>query len=112
MSISRVALVLLSLASLDWTRAQAQQLVQLADQGPRFYAVSATNGAVTDVTSAAPLRRRVALHLTRATIAEALAEVTRAAGLHFFYSMDALPSQARVSIDANDLTVSAALTEV
>ncbi len=58
------------------------------------------------------LGRRLSLRLNKATVKEALTEVTRQAGLSLAYSDDALPPDARISVQADGITLAAALTVV
>lgn len=63
--------------------------------------------------AAAPvLMRRVSLDLTGATLGEVLREITRQAELEIVYSSRVVPLDRPASLQAKDLTVAAALTEI
>jgi TonB-linked SusC/RagA family outer membrane protein len=81
-----------------------------AVRGPMFFAVE--GGQRVDVRDAVVLKRRVALDLHEATIAEALTAISAQSGLRFTYAAASLPLSLRVSIQAGSITVAAALTEV
>jgi len=92
----------------------AAQDVALADRAPRFLYAS-TPGSVpqpVDVDRTPTLRQKVSLALENATLADALAEVSRQTGLRFVYSKDVLRAEARVALHAQQITVAAALTEI
>ena len=90
------------------------QQIALADRGPRFLFAPKPDVAPrpVDVRSAPLLREQVALDLDGATVADALAAITRQTGVAFVYSRDVLSTDARVHLRAEQITVAAALTEI
>jgi TonB-linked SusC/RagA family outer membrane protein len=90
------------------------QDVVLAGRGPRFLVTSPKRSTPMplDLRTAPVLRQEIGLRLNGATLAEALTAITRATGLAFVYGVDLLPTAARVSIRAEQITVAAALTQV
>jgi hypothetical protein len=88
------------------------QVLELASRGPRFIAAWKPSGEAVDVSNAVMLRRRVSLDLANVTLDEALKEITRQADLEISYSKALLPNSTSVSLHAQDITVTAALTEV
>jgi len=84
-------------------------------RGPQFLLASASPTkapVVVDAGSVASLRRRVSLSLDGARVGEALAELSRVSGLQIVYADGVVPSEARVHLRAEEITVAAALTEV
>src|SRR5438876_2669496 len=84
-------------------------------RGPQFLLASASPSkapVVVDAGSVASLRRRVSLTLDGARVGEALAEISRASGLQIVYADGVVPSEGRVYLRAEEITVAAALTEV
>ncbi|HEX7545928.1 MAG TPA: carboxypeptidase-like regulatory domain-containing protein, partial [Gemmatimonadaceae bacterium] len=82
---------------------------------PRFLLVSTDSTqppAVVDPSDVPMLRRRIAVHLSGATRREALRQIARASGLEFVYANDLVPPGDSVRLQADDITVAAALTEV
>jgi TonB-linked SusC/RagA family outer membrane protein len=89
------------------------QLAAAEGRGPRFfYAVPAGGQARIDARNAAVLKRRVSVHFTHVALAAALDEIARQAGLNITYSRDVIPADASASVNADGLTVAAALTEL
>ncbi len=86
--------------------------VQLADRGPIFFAALEGRPAAIDVRTTSIFRQRVSLHLANTTVAHALAAVSRQSGLQVIYDKDALPKDARTSINADQLTIASALNEI
>jgi outer membrane receptor protein involved in Fe transport len=87
----------------------------LEQRGPQFLLASASPAkppVVVDAGSVASLRRRVALSLDGARVGEALAEISRASGLQIVYADGVVPTEGRVYLRAEEITVAAALTEV
>src|SRR3982074_1614350 len=83
-----------------------------SDHGPRFF-MSAPNGLVAlDVVRTPVLRRRVSIHVHRASLRDVLGQIASQAGLSLSFSPDVISLEAPVSLDAKDLTVAAALTEL
>ena len=91
----------------------AQQLV-LADEAPRFLA--ATDGAERaveiDAATVPIFSRRVTLSLEGATLGDALAAVERRANIQLVYSRDIIDLNRVVRLQAEDITVAGALTEL
>ena len=89
--------------------------LQLADKGddhrPAFFSV-APDGARADVRNATAFRRRVSLTLIDVPLGDAVHAIARQAGLDLTYSTELIPTGARVSLRADDITVVAALTDV
>lgn len=108
----RVLYVLLLLVALSIDVVAHAAAQELAERGPRFLAAWAPPGKVIDASEAAPLRRRVSLDLTGATLEEALKEITRQANLEIAYGAAMLRTDRLVALHARDITVAAALTEV
>src|SRR6266568_2060970 len=84
-------------------------------RGPQFLLASASPAkapVVVDAGSVASLRRRVSLSLDGARVGEALAELSRVSGLQIVYADGVVPSEGRVHLRAEEITVAAALTEV
>ncbi len=91
--------------------------IQLADRGPdrgpRFVSPPAPGTAAReDMSRAAVLRRRVSVTLVSVPLAGALDAIGRQVGLRFFYSRTVAPVDRPVSLNASDITVAAALTEI
>ncbi len=91
--------------------ARAQELAA-ADRAPRFYLASAHSPTLRDAGNAPMLRRRIAVSLERVPVGAALETIAAQANLRLLYSRDLLPTGSRVSLRADDITVTAALTEV
>jgi hypothetical protein len=82
---------------------------------PRFLLVPADSTqtpAVIDPADVPMLRRRIAVHVSGVTRREALRQIARASGLEFVYANDLVPPGDSVRLQADDITVAAALTEV
>ena len=82
---------------------------------PRFLLVPADSTqppAVVDPADVPILRRRIAVHVSGSTRREALQQIARASGLEFVYANDLMPPGDSVRLQADDITVAAALTEV
>ncbi len=88
------------------------QPIQLAEGGPTFFAIPAPGAAPVDARDAAPMRRRVSLELIDVPLADALRAITRQSGVQFVYKPEFVPAQARVTLEAQNIRVSAALTEI
>ncbi len=110
----RSLLVSLALLLLCGSHAALAQSVP-DPRGPQFLLASARPTkapVVVDAGSVASLRRRVSLTLDGARVAEALAELSRVSGLQIVYADGVVPSEGRVYLRAEEITVAAALTEV
>src|SRR2546430_15840056 len=113
----RVALspVLLALAMpLFPPRATAQSAGdRAASRAPRFLLAMAERSkpVPVDLKRSAFLRRPLSLAFDGATLKEALAEISRQAGLSLVYTDDVLPAGAVVNLRADRITVAAALTD-
>jgi TonB-linked SusC/RagA family outer membrane protein len=92
--------------------AQGPQPLQLASREPAFYAIVGTHIERAEAGSFAALRARLALRLHNATIPEALKAIENQTPLRFAYKPSNLPNGATVSLDARDITVAAALTQI
>jgi TonB-linked SusC/RagA family outer membrane protein len=86
--------------------------MQLADRGPAFYTEVGVRHERVDARNAAVFGRRVSISVHDVPMADMLHEITRQAGLQFAFDAQVVPPDARVSLDAKDITVAAALTEV
>ena len=84
----------------------------LADRGPQFFTVPAAHAARVDARNAAVLQRRISLALHDVPLREALDAVAQRAGLAISYRDDVLPAGARVTLEAANISVVAALTVV
>jgi hypothetical protein len=85
------------------------------EQAPRFLRVPADSTeapTVVDPSDIPIFRRRIAMHLDNVTRREALNELSRASGLQFVYANDVIVAADAVRLQADDITVVAALTEV
>src|SRR5437016_3055090 len=85
-----------------------------AGRGPRFLLAMAERPepVPVDLTRSAVLRRRLSLAFDGAPLKQALAEISRQAGLNLVYADDVLPAGALVNLRAGRITVAAALTGV
>lgn len=92
--------------------AQGPQPLQLASREPAFYAIVGMHVERAEAGSFAALRARLVLRLHNATIPEALTAIEKQTQLRFAYKPLILPSDATVSLDAGDITVAAALTQI
>jgi len=106
-SISAAALTLAS-GSTAVLRAQEQ----LAMRGPRFVAVSPVTRRLVDASQAMVLKRRLSVDFAGTRLAEALAEISRQAGVELIYSREVVPVEASVTLQAGNITLGAALTAV
>ncbi|HEY9517389.1 MAG TPA: TonB-dependent receptor [Gemmatimonadaceae bacterium] len=86
----------------------------MSESAPRFLAnlPASSAWAPLDPARTPILRRRIALELRGATVASALDAITSATGLHFAYSSAEVPVNRTVKLEAKNITVAAALTEV
>ncbi len=93
----------------------AQQPTRLADHagtGPAFFTRSSGGRKRIDARGAAVLERRVAMHLAPGTVGEALDTLAAQAGLHIAYSPRVVDLTAHVSLQADDISVGAVLTDI
>jgi outer membrane receptor protein involved in Fe transport len=86
--------------------------LQLASREPAFYAIIGSHLERTEARNVAALRQRIVLRLHDATIPEALKEIETQTSLRFAFMPSILPAGATVSLDASDITVAAALTQI
>ncbi|HZS60788.1 MAG TPA: TonB-dependent receptor [Gemmatimonadaceae bacterium] len=86
--------------------------LQLASREPAFYAIVGSHIERAEARNVVALRQRVVLRLHDATIAEALKAIEAQTALRFAFKPSILPSGAVVSLDASDITVAAALTQI
>jgi TonB-linked SusC/RagA family outer membrane protein len=83
-------------------------------RGPRFLLAMAERSTPVpvDLKRSAVLRRPLSLAFDAATLKDALAEISRQAGLSLVYADDVLPALMTVSLRVDRITVAAALTDV
>jgi hypothetical protein len=83
-------------------------------RGPRFLLATAARAepVPVDLARSPVLRQPLSLAFDGATLKEALAEISRQAGLSLVYADDVLPVATLVSLRAERITVAAALTDV
>jgi outer membrane receptor protein involved in Fe transport len=86
--------------------------LQLASREPAFYAIIGSHLERAEARNVAALREHIAVHLHNATIPDALSAVEKQTSLRFAFKPSILPSGATVSLDASDITVVAALTQI
>jgi TonB-linked SusC/RagA family outer membrane protein len=86
--------------------------LQLASREPAFYAIVGTHIERAEAGSFSALRARLVLRLHDATIPEALTAIQEQTALRFTYKPSILPAGATVRLDAADITVAAALTQI
>jgi TonB-linked SusC/RagA family outer membrane protein len=105
---NRVALFALTLALMP-PGASAQEA-----RGPRFLLAMAERSepVPVDLARSATLRRRLSLAFDGTPLKQALAEISRQAGLSLVYADDVLPAGTFVNLRADRITVAAALTDV
>jgi outer membrane cobalamin receptor len=86
--------------------------LQLASREPAFYAIVGAHLERAEARDVAVLRERIVLRLHNATIPEALTAIEEQTSLQFAFKPSILPPGATVSLDARDITVAAALTQI
>ncbi len=86
--------------------------LQLADRGPVFFAVPSAGSAPVDARNAAVFRQQIALDVTNVPLADALAAISRAAGVQIFYADATIPANSRVTLRATAMTLAGALSDV
>jgi TonB-linked SusC/RagA family outer membrane protein len=84
----------------------------LALRRPQFFLDVANERAPADIARSPSLTRRVTLDLSGARLSDALAELSRRAGMAIVFSSDVIASDRRVDLRANSISVAAALTEL
>lgn len=102
-------------ASLESAPLPAQELLDGDGRAPRFLLASARpprEPAPVDVSRIPVLRRRISVELLDVPLEEALRTIASRSGLDLAYSRTAAPLDRIVRLDARDITVAAALTEV
>ncbi|HEX9216781.1 MAG TPA: TonB-dependent receptor plug domain-containing protein, partial [Gemmatimonadales bacterium] len=95
-------------------RAAAQYAGDPESRAPRFLLAMGKRAepVPVDLKRSVTLRRPLSLAFEGATLKEALAEISRQAGLSLVYADDVLPSGTLVNLRADRITVVAALTDV
>jgi TonB-dependent starch-binding outer membrane protein SusC len=86
--------------------------VASAQTSALLFFVRAGDGHRIDARNVAVMRRHVTVHLQDVAIPEVLDTIAAQTGLHIAYSPSLLPADARVSLDAEGISVVGALTEV
>ena len=114
---NRVAIspLVLALALASFPHRAAGQMSDPSEsRGPRFLLAMAERAKPVplDLKRSAVLRQPLSLAFEGATLKEALAEISRQAGLDLVYADDDLPIAMPVSLRADRITVAAALTDV
>ncbi len=104
--------LVLALGIFAAARPVAGQGGQLGTGGIRFLMAAWSPPREVDTTMTPVLQRRVSLDITDGTLGEALREIIRQADLEMIYSRRVVPLENTVSLNARDLTVAAALTEI
>jgi len=107
----RVAMVALLLCG----TAVRPALAQRTAQPPRFWIAGTDSG--TKLVEANPIalpvyRKKIGVHLHDVSRREALRQLAQLSGLQFVFANDLIPVETVVRLDANDITVMDALTEV
>jgi len=95
--------------------ATAQQVGDPSEsRGPRFLLATAERSrpVPVDLTRSAVLRRPLSLAFDSTPLKQALAEISRQAGLSLVYADDVLPAATLVNLRADHITVAAALMDV
>ncbi len=106
-----VAVASAGIASGGWAQDPIGQST-LTDRGPRFLMATARETVELDVSRTPVLRRRVSIDMRQAPLRTALDAIARQAGLNLTFSPDIVNIEALVTLEAKNLTVAAALTEV
>jgi outer membrane cobalamin receptor len=100
------------LCTTAWAQSGPTLPLQLAQREPAFYAIVGDRTERADARSFAMLREHIALRLHNATIPEALKAIEDRTSLRFAFEPAILPAGAAVTLDASDITVAAALTQI
>lgn len=93
-------------------RAQEPELALLAERGPRFLVARNHTRVPADVKNMPVLRNHISVDLQDVTLKEALAAISKEAGLPLMYSKEIVQLDARVRLRAQDITVAGALSTV
>ena len=80
--------------------------------GPRFLMSTKANAPVVDPASVIALQRRVTLTANDSTLGDALRAITEQTGVRFNLSREVVPVSTPVHLDAKELSLAAALTEL
>ncbi len=113
-AIIAIALVTVAPAHVDAQSAPGAHSWSAAD-APRFLKVPADSTqapVLIDPSDVPLLRHRIALRLTPRLRRDALKEIARVSGIQFVFADDVLATSDSVQLQADDITVTAALTEV
>jgi outer membrane receptor protein involved in Fe transport len=110
--VSRPCVLVLALALLLPIPGAVGQQAEIASRGPRFLRATWGAGLELDASGSEVLRRRVSLDLSGVTLDRALKEITRQASLEISYSPRVVAVDRLVTVQARDITVAAALTEL
>jgi outer membrane receptor protein involved in Fe transport len=97
------------------SKSNAQALakpLELASREPAFYAIVGSHIERAEARNVAVLRKHIALSLHNATIPEALSAIEGRTLLRFAFKPSILPPDETVSLDARDISVAAALTQI
>ena len=105
---------LLAIVLLVTSHALGAQQAREPQRAPRFFMASNTDAPPEpiDAGAATILRKRLSLSFAGTTIKDALASIAREAGIAIWYGDDLIPQGARVQLNAKDITLAAALTDV
>jgi outer membrane receptor protein involved in Fe transport len=104
--------VSLSLGATAYAQAGDGKPLQLASREPAFYAIVGSHIERAEARNVAALRKHIALRLNDATIPDALTAIEEQTSLRFAFKPSIFPPGATVSLDARDITVAAALTQI
>jgi len=110
--VSAIAMTLNAFGAVESHAARMQDTGKFQERGPRFFLTEGVTVVRVDAGQLSVLTHRVSLVLNDVTLEEALTQIAARAGLRLFYTKGLLPSAKRVSLDARELTVAAALTDV
>ena len=107
----RFALLLVAFLS---NSAVAQSGAVRPQREPNFLvtAVGLEAPMIVDASSVPILKKRISLSLARVTVEDALRALASRSGIHLSYSRQFVPLENRVTLDARNITVAAALTEI
>ena len=86
--------------------------LRLATREPGFYAITNSHIEPAEARDVAALRQRLVLRLHNATVPEALKAIDDQTSLRFVFKQSILPPDATISLDAGDISVAAALTQI